>query len=62
MKINYLTIYKKICAGDLDGTKSICRGDSGGPLYVVDQINGKSKLVLAGISSYVSESGCAFPG
>lgn len=34
-------------------------GDSGGPLFVQDRINGKTKFVIAGIVSY--GSGCAIP-
>ncbi len=35
-------------------------GDSGGPLYVSDTINGKSKYVLGGVTSY--GVGCALEG
>lgn len=41
----------------------LIKGDSGGPLYVLDNINGKQKYVLSGITSY--GEGCAnehFPG
>lgn len=43
--------------------KDTCQGDSGGPLYVADYVGGKSKYVLAGITSY--GNGCAlakYPG
>ena len=42
----------QICAGDLYGSKNTCFGDGGGPLYVAESINGKSKFVLAGITGY----------
>ena len=50
----------QICAGDINGGKDTCQGDSGGPLYVLDTINGKSKYVLSGITSYGYE--CAIAG
>jgi secreted trypsin-like serine protease len=42
----------QICAGEYAGGKDTCQGDSGGPLYVLDTINGKSKYILSGITSY----------
>ena len=49
----------QICAGEIAGGKDTCQGDSGGPLYVLDTINGKSKYILAGLTSY--GIGCALP-
>ena len=42
----------QVCAGEYAGGKDTCQGDSGGPLFVLDTINGKSKYVLSGITSY----------
>ena len=42
----------QLCAGDLSGLKDTWNGDDGGPLFVSESINGKSKFVLAGITSY----------
>ena len=52
-------MFKKICAGEVNGGNDTCQGDAGGPLYVVDTINGKTKYVLSGITSYGVE--CARP-
>ncbi|KPA18406.1 coagulation factor VII [Candidatus Magnetomorum sp. HK-1] len=46
----------QICAGEPDGGKDACRGDSGGPLIIRDIDN----WVLAGIVSW--GRGCARPG
>ena len=32
---------------------SLIKGDSGGPLYTLADMNGKQKYVLAGISSFL---------
>ena len=42
----------QICAGKYTGGVDTCQGDSGGPLYVKDQVDKKSKFVLAGVTSY----------
>jgi secreted trypsin-like serine protease len=42
----------EICAGEFNGNKDTCSGDAGGPLFVLDTINSKSKYVLAGITAY----------
>jgi hypothetical protein len=44
--------YSQICAGELEGGVDTCQGDSGGSLYVKDFLNGKERLVSAGIVSY----------
>jgi len=49
----------QMCAGEIAGGKDTCLGDSGGPLYVLGSVNGKSKYVVAGITSY--GKGCAQP-
>jgi hypothetical protein len=56
MIIKCLYLFK----GDISGDKAVCHGDSGGGLYVEENINGKSKYVLAGISSFVSGLGCNY--
>lgn len=43
---------KQICAGELVGGKDTCQGDSGGPLFYKDNVNGESKYILIGITSY----------
>lgn len=42
----------QICAGELEGGVDTCQGDSGGSLYVKDFLNGKERLVSAGVVSY----------
>ncbi len=49
MPKNWLT---QICAGEINGGKDTCQGDSGGPLYVKETINGKTKYVVAGLTSF----------
>lgn len=46
--------------GEYKGGKDTCQGDSGGPLMYKEVINGKEKMVVAGITSY--GDGCADPG
>ena len=46
-----------ICAGDLINKIDVCAGDSGGSLYVKEKINGKEKLVSAGIVSFGPQCG-----
>jgi len=51
----------QLCAGDLNGGKDTCQGDSGGSLFIKDTIGGKLKWVTAGIVSY--GTGCGrYPG
>ncbi len=50
----------QICAGELEGGKDTCLGDSGGPLYVSVTINFTTKYVIAGITSY--GKGCGLSG
>ena len=50
----------QICAGDINGGKDTCQGDSGGPLYVLGTINGKSKYILSGVTSFGYQ--CAIAG
>lgn len=49
----------QICAGDLSGFKSVCYGDSGGPLFLRKRIYGEIRLVLVGLTSYGDDLGCA---
>ncbi|RNA18182.1 trypsin I-P1-like [Brachionus plicatilis] len=54
---------RQICAGEFSGGKDTCQGDSGGPLFVKEIVNGVTKFILVGITSY--GDGCAqrgFPG
>jgi secreted trypsin-like serine protease len=45
---------RQICAGDFDkGGTDACKGDSGGPLYILD----KKKYILAGITSWGDKCG-----
>ena len=37
-----------LCAGDVTGPQGACKGDSGGPLFVLENRN----LILSGIVSY----------
>lgn len=48
----------QICAGDLNGIKSNCYGDSGGPLFLKKNIYGEERYVLVGLVSY-GEGVCA---
>ncbi len=48
---------RMICAGELDGGKGVCSGDSGGPLLAKDE-NGEFRL-LAGVVSFGTIP-CAF--
>ncbi len=49
----------QVCAGDLDGQKDACQGDSGGSLFVLDRVGSKMKYVSVGITSY--GEGCGKP-
>jgi hypothetical protein len=40
----------QICSGNVNGGEGFCSGDSGGPLYVLENPGGK--YILAGIVSY----------
>ena len=54
---------KQICVGENAGGKSTCQGDSGSGIYVVGTVNGKSKYILAGITSYAYQCAVAgYPG
>ena len=46
--------------GDISGDKAVCNGDSGGGLYVEENVNGELKYVLIGIASFVSGLGCNY--
>ncbi|RNA00710.1 proclotting enzyme-like [Brachionus plicatilis] len=54
---NWMT---QMCAGEILGGKDTCQGDSGGPLFIKEEVNGTSKFVLVGITSYGEQ--CALPG
>jgi secreted trypsin-like serine protease len=51
----------QLCAGDSNGGKDTCQGDSGGSLFIRDTIGGKLKWVSAGVVSYGDECG-KYPG
>ncbi|CAF0704354.1 unnamed protein product [Brachionus calyciflorus] len=40
-----------ICAGDISGSKDTCQGDSGGSIFVKENVNNKTKFISAGIVS-----------
>lgn len=42
----------QICAGELDGSKDTCQGDSGSPIFMLDDVNNQKKFVFVGIVSY----------
>lgn len=51
----------QLCAGDLNGGKDTCEGDSGGSLFIKETIGGKAKWISSGIVSY--GDGCGkYPG
>ncbi|XP_050354197.1 melanization protease 1-like [Nymphalis io] len=55
------TTPNQFCAGELG--KDSCNGDSGGPLMVENQVNGKFKMIQYGIVSYGPKiCGSAAPG
>ena len=39
-----------ICAAELDGGKGTCEGDTGGPIYLKETINGTVRHFLVGIT------------
>ncbi len=41
-----------IFEGEIEGGKDSCQGDSGGGLFVQDEIDKKKKFITAGIVSY----------
>ena len=41
----------QMCAGELDGGKGTCFGDTGGPVYLKETKNGTVRHVLVGITS-----------
>ncbi len=49
----------QICAGELDGSKDTCQGDSGSPIFMLDDVNDQNKFVFIGIVSYGYK--CATP-
>jgi secreted trypsin-like serine protease len=49
----------QICAGELDGSKDTCQGDSGSPIFLLDDVNNQNKFVFVGIVSYGYK--CAVP-
>jgi secreted trypsin-like serine protease len=49
----------QICAGDVNGGKDSCQGDSGGGLYVYDTFNDKKKYIAVGVVSYGDSCGLA---
>ena len=48
----------QICAGESIGGKGTCFGDTGGPLYLKETINGTVRHVLVGITS---DGFCGYP-
>jgi secreted trypsin-like serine protease len=50
----------QICAGEYNGGKDSCQGDSGGGLFVNETVGNESRYVVSGIVSY--GDGCAVPG
>lgn len=57
LKKNWTT---QMCVGEILGGKDTCLGDSGGPLFIKDEIDRVLKFVLVGITSYGQD--CALPG
>lgn len=49
----------QLCAGDLTGGRDTCKGDGGGPLFIKQTVNGVTKFVVAGLTSY--GRGCGNP-
>lgn len=56
--LNGLTV-GQICAGDPNGLRDACRGDSGGPLQIVDDGNKMSTVV--GVISFGMTCGSKLP-
>lgn len=50
---------KQICCGDLSGERDACQGDSGGGLYILQNISNRIHYTLDGIVSYGER--CASP-
>lgn len=48
---SYFSSTSQICAGSLFGGRGVCGGDDGGPLYVQEFTGGKTRHVLAGVTS-----------
>jgi len=49
----------QICAGNYDGDKDACQGDSGGGLYIQQTLGNAEKRVVVGLTSY--GYGCGLP-